>query len=124
MGRIGIPDYRRLAFGRYEPMCVYCGFGIMAVLEVAHLDCNAHNCALDNLAILCPTCHRMHDIDLIPTDVIRHMRDGKRLPRWSKLMKDAVIKALATKRGDPDHFRRAGLKAAATRRARQKLSEA
>lgn len=120
MARTGIPDYRKLAFELYAPLCVYCGFGIKAVLEVAHLDCNSQNCSPENLAILCPTCHRMHDIDLIPTDVIRRMRDEKRLPNWKKLMKDAAAKAVVTKRTDPDHFRRAGVKAAATRRARQK----
>ena len=95
-------DYRKLAFahyGRLGPVaCVYCGFGVVEVLEVAHLDCDRSNNALSNLALLCPTCHRMHDLDLIPTKVIRIMRKRPRVVRWSKLMKDAGAKAAATRR--------------------------
>jgi hypothetical protein len=35
MSRAGLLNYRKLAFGAYAPTCVYCGFGIQAVLEVA-----------------------------------------------------------------------------------------
>ena len=91
-------NYRRLALTRYPPLCVHCGFGIPAVLEVAHLDCDPNNCELENLAILCPTCHRMHDLDLLPTQFIIQQRDNPRKPRWSKLMKDAATKAVATRR--------------------------
>jgi hypothetical protein len=119
MSRSGIPNYRRLAFEAYAPICVHCGFGIEPVLEVAHLDGSARNCALDNLAILCPTCHRMHDIGLIPTEHIVRMRDEERSADWGKLMKDAATKAVATKRAqDPEHFRKAALKAHETMRAR------
>jgi hypothetical protein len=61
----------------------------------------------------------MHDIDLIPTDVIVRLRDEKRKPRWAKLMKDAAAKAIATKRQNPDALRQAAEKAVATRRARR-----
>src|SRR5882672_3749765 len=97
MARSGTPNYRKLAFATYAPICVHCGFGIAEVLEVAHLDCDPRNCELENLAILCPTCHRMHDIDLIPTDAIVRLRDEKRKARWSKLTKDAAVKATQTK---------------------------
>ena len=35
-----LPNYRKLAFDAYAPICVHCGFGIREVLEVAHLDGN------------------------------------------------------------------------------------
>jgi 5-methylcytosine-specific restriction endonuclease McrA len=106
-------NYRKLAFGYYAPICAHCGFGVPEILEVAHLDGNRQNNALENLAILCPNCHKMHDIDLIPTSTITEMRDRKRQVDWSKRMKDAGAKAaLARKR------RAAALKAVETRRRR------
>ena len=96
--RSRLPNYRMQALAAYPHICVYCGFGIAGVLEVAHLDCNPRNCDLSNLALLCPTCHRMHDLDLIPTEVIKSMRDSERKPDWKKLMKDAAAKAVATKK--------------------------
>ncbi len=119
MSRSGIPNYRRLAFEVYQPICVHCGFGIEAVLDVAHLDGNARNCSLDNLAVLCPTCHRMYDLDLIPTEHIVRMRDEKRSADWSKLMKDGPAKAHATMRANPGSYSRAALKANETLRARK-----
>ena len=87
-------NYRKLAFDAYAAICVHCGFGIREVLEVAHLDGNRANNSPSNLAILCPTCHRMHDIDLLPTDAVVRLRDEKRKARWSKLTKDAAKKPL------------------------------
>ena len=58
-------NYRRLAFKRYQLLCAHCGFGVSAVLQVAHIDGNRNNNDLANLAILCPNCHKMHDLDLI-----------------------------------------------------------
>jgi 5-methylcytosine-specific restriction endonuclease McrA len=119
MARTGLPNYRKLAFETYAPVCVYCGFGIKEVLEVAHLDCKPENCAVDNLAILCPTCHRMHDVDLIPTDVVRRLRDEKRKGDWAKLTKDAAKKAVQTKLLDPLLMKAAAKRAVDTRRARK-----
>ena len=119
MARAGLPNYRKLAFEKYAPICVYCGFGIKEVLEVAHLDCKPENCTIENLAILCPTCHRMHDIDLIPTEVVRRLRDEKRKANWTKLTKDAGKKALQTKLLDPLLLKAAAKKAVATRKARK-----
>ena len=113
-----MPNYRKQAMEAYPHMCVYCGFGIAGVLEVAHLDCDPRNCDLSNLALLCPTCHRMHDIDLIPTEVIKSLRDSKREPNWKKLMKDASEKAEATKKKS-----RAAKKAHNTRQARKALED-
>jgi 5-methylcytosine-specific restriction endonuclease McrA len=103
-------NYRKRALRHYGARCTYCGFGIEAVLEVAHLDGDRGHNELDNLAVLCPTCHRMHDIDLIPTSVIIQMRDVERSPRWAKLQKDAGKKAAATRKR-----RAAASRAAATR---------
>jgi len=119
MATTSIINYRKLAFQAYAPICVHCGFGVREVLEIAHLDGNRQNNALSNLAILCPTCHRMHDIDLIPTDAVVRLRDDKRKARWSKLTKDAAKKAIATMRKTPGALEAAARKAAATRRARK-----
>jgi len=109
--------YRKLAFENYPALCAHCGFGIEAVLEVAHIDCNHANNALSNLIILCPTCHRMHDLDLVSTDTIILMRDRPRIVRWSKLMKDAGPKAAITRAKTLQKLKRqlAGIKAAKTR---------
>lgn len=119
--RSGIPNYRKIALKTYPPYCVHCGFGIQEVLEVAHLDCDPQNCDLTNLAILCPTCHRMHDINLIPTAMIRSLRDERPKADWSKLYKDAVEKAIVTKRQKKESAKRSDTakKAAATRATRK-----
>ena len=59
-------NYRKLAFEHYKDrlFCAHCGFGIPDVLEVAHLDCQRHNNDVSNLVLLCPTCHKMLDLDL------------------------------------------------------------
>ena len=103
-------NYRKLALEIYGPLCAHCGFGIVDVLEVAHLDCNRENNDPKNLVVLCPNCHKMHDLDLISTETIIQMRDRPKVVVWSKRMKDAGKKA-ALKRKQ----RSAGRKAAATR---------
>jgi 5-methylcytosine-specific restriction endonuclease McrA len=104
-------NYRKLAFAAYPPICTYCGFGVPEVLEVAHLDGNRDNNDIENLAILCPNCHKMHDIDLIPTETILLMRDREWRVAWSKRMKEAGAKAAATRKR-----RQAAKRAVATRR--------
>lgn len=91
-------DYRDLAFQTYRHRCAYCGCGVQEILEVAHLDGNRDNNDVNNLAILCPNCHKMHDIDLIPTDIVVQLRDSDPTPNWSKRMKDAGEKAAETKK--------------------------
>ena len=114
-------NYRKLALKHYHDRvyCAHCGFGIVEVLEVAHLDGQRHNNIPDNLAILCPTCHKMHDLDIISTKTIIEMRDRPRVVLWSKRMKDAGKKAaLSRKRGELARRRKrrlAALKAVATR---------
>lgn len=86
------------------------------MLEVAHLDGERKNNDLTNLVILCPNCHKMHDLDLISTETIIQMRDRPKVVKWSKRMKDAGQKA-ALKR----LRRTAALKAVATRKLRASL---
>lgn len=64
-------NYRKLAFSHYDPLCAHCGFGIAAVLEVAHIDGDRHNNCISNLVILCPNCHKMLDLDPISNETIR-----------------------------------------------------
>ena len=64
---------------------------------MAHIDLNHRNNDVNNLVILCPTCHRMLDLDLIPVSVIKRLRNRKKVANWDKLLKDAVEKMLKTK---------------------------
>ncbi len=91
-------NYRKIAFEKYDPLCAHCGFGIPSVLEVAHLDGSRENNDLANLAILCPNCHKMHDLDLISTETIIQMRDRPKIVDWSKRMKDAGKNAAKTRK--------------------------
>ena len=120
-------NYRKLAFEHYKDrlFCAHCGFGIPDVFEVAHLDCQRHNNDVSNLVLLCPTCHKMLDLDLISTDAMIQMRDRPRVVRWAKRMKDAGKKAAQSRKQRQAITRRkrhlAALKAAATR-ARNKAA--
>ena len=91
-------NYRKLAFEKYAHICAYCGFGVEAVLEVAHIDGDRSNNELVNLVILCPNCHKMLDLDLIAERVARTMRRRKKIADWSKRMKDAGKKAGLTRK--------------------------
>jgi hypothetical protein len=112
-------NYRKLAFEHYPPVCAHCGFGLADVLEVCHIDCQRTNNAVTNLVILCPTCHKMHDLDIISTETVCTMRDRPKVVRWAKRMKDAGKKAAMSRRqrelARRRKWRLAGLKAAATR---------
>jgi len=115
-------NYRRIAFEHYSDrlFCALCGFGIPEVLEVAHLDGSRQNNDVTNLVLLCPTCHKMLDLDLVSTETIIAVRDRPRMVRWAKRMKDAGRKAATTRRRRElalkRKWRAAGLKAAATRK--------
>jgi hypothetical protein len=113
-------NYRKLAFEKYPPFCVHCGFGIKEVLEVAHIDGNRSHNEPANLVILCPTCHRMHDLDLISTETIRVMRDRPKIVVQAKRMKDAGPKSAETRKRRKAAKRRkrhlAAVKAAQTRK--------
>ena len=115
-------NHRSLALHHYHDrlICAHCGFGISAVLEVAHIDGSRQNNDVRNLVLPCPTCHKMLDLDLISTETMLQMRDRPRVVRWAKRMKDAGKKAaLSRKRRETVRRRKwrlAALKAAATRK--------
>lgn len=117
-------NYRKIAFAHYEQLgqlvCAHCGFGIRDVLEVAHLDGNRSHNDVANLAILCPNCHKMYDLDLITTETIVLMRDRPKVVVWAKRMKDAGAKAAETRRISTAKRKRqeAARKAVATRNAK------
>lgn len=51
--------YRRNAFEAYPHKCAICGWDAdERILEVHHIDENRENNKLENLAILCPICHK------------------------------------------------------------------
>jgi hypothetical protein len=113
-------NYRKIALKAYKHLCAHCGFGVLDVLEVAHIDGDRRNNHLANLVLLCPNCHKMYDLDLISAETITEMRDRPKVVDWKKRMKDAGAKAkksrlrnLAAKKRK---LRAAGLKAAAKRR--------
>jgi len=112
-------NYRKIAFGAYGTLCAHCGFGIPAVLEVAHIDCNRENNDPKNLIVLCPNCHKMHDLDLISTETIIQMRDRPKIVKWSKRMKDAGKKAALKRKHSA-----AGRKAAETRKKNRSPNQA
>lgn len=52
-------NYRLKAFEKLEHCCASCGWNEdERILEVHHIDENRDNNNIDNLCILCPTCHR------------------------------------------------------------------
>lgn len=54
-------DYRLKAFSFYDPKCRKCGWNqYPQVLEVNHINCDRSNNSIENLEILCPTCHRVY----------------------------------------------------------------
>ena len=57
-GKSAVVSYRLKAFQHYEHKCYYCSYSkFVDVLQVHHLDKNRNNNALENLRIVCPTCH-------------------------------------------------------------------
>ena len=53
-----VSSYRKLAFDKYEHKCFYCGYQkFVDVLQVHHIDENRKNNNIENLRIVCPTCH-------------------------------------------------------------------
>jgi 5-methylcytosine-specific restriction endonuclease McrA len=52
-------NYRKIAFDHLPHKCSVCGFDKdVRLLEVHHIDEDRQNNYLNNLIILCPTCHR------------------------------------------------------------------
>ena len=69
-----INDYRQKAFDTYEHKCSVCGWNEdERILEVHHINSNRENNEIDNLVILCPTCHRkitLHYYKLIDRELL------------------------------------------------------
>ena len=78
--------YRKKAFESYGFLCAWCGCGVPAVLEVAHIDGNHSHNWPNNLAILCLTCHRMLDLGIIPKIMVKKMRKKRKLGNWNILI--------------------------------------
>jgi hypothetical protein len=91
--KAALDHYRRMLAGNHVNVCVVCGFGIPSVLEIAHLNQDRKDNSLENLAVLCPNCHKMHDIGLLPTEVVRQLCHANPLENWALRMKDAGPKA-------------------------------
>ena len=54
----GISNYRERAFREYPHYCAVCGWKEdEEILQVHHIDENRNNSKIENLIILCPTCH-------------------------------------------------------------------
>ena len=52
-------NYRVIAFRNNPKICMSCKYDECPdILEVHHKDCDRSNNKLDNLAVLCPICHR------------------------------------------------------------------
>lgn len=52
-------NYRRVAFANHPHECAACGYKLdPRLLQVHHIDSDRDNNDVENLIILCPTCHR------------------------------------------------------------------
>lgn len=57
-GTVGITNYRTRAFEAYSHKCAICGWDEDEdILQVHHINENRKDGSLENLIILCPTCH-------------------------------------------------------------------
>ena len=81
-----LKSFRKRAFETYGFLCAWCGCGIPAVLEVAHIDGNRSHNGPSNLAILCLICHRMLDLGIIPKTMVKKMRTKRKLGKWKILI--------------------------------------
>jgi 5-methylcytosine-specific restriction endonuclease McrA len=60
-----LSTYRRLAFNNLDKKCYYCKYDKHEnILQVHHIDNNRKNNKLENLRILCPTCHAEEHLGL------------------------------------------------------------
>jgi hypothetical protein len=58
MWKSGKASYRHKALSAYENVCHVCGYDVVTVLQVHHIDKNRNNNKLHNLVLLCPTHHK------------------------------------------------------------------
>lgn len=63
-GTSKVPEYRQKAFENFEHKCFDCGWNKHStILEVHHKDEDRSNNSLENLVILCPTCHQVRHLN-------------------------------------------------------------
>jgi hypothetical protein len=85
--------------------CGFCGqHELTCPLDIAHLDHNAANNRLENLARLCPTHHRQYDADLLLPQVILlqqdHWQETQGKQNHKARMKNAGILARDTRKAN------------------------
>ena len=69
-----LASYRAKAFQHYEHKCAKCGYDeYTKVLQVHHKDCNRENNEIDNLIILCPTCHCVEHYVVLKQPLVEDM---------------------------------------------------
>lgn len=49
--------YRDVAFRNYGGSCEHCGYDVLDICEVHHIDRDRNNNTPSNLIVLCPNCH-------------------------------------------------------------------
>jgi len=73
--RVLIPsNVKRIVRERAGYHCQRCGEDIT---EIHHIDHNPSNKSLNNLILLCPTCHKKADTSLISKDELKSMQRRK-----------------------------------------------
>jgi len=76
----GLSSYRARAFISYKHECAICGWkDDERILEVHHISNSHNNNSLDNLIILCPTCHKKLTLDLYELIDKKELRIKKEL---------------------------------------------
>ena len=58
----GAASYRNQALRVLDAKCNICGYNIIEVLEIHHIDGNRANNDIDNLEVLCPTHHKEYTL--------------------------------------------------------------
>jgi len=78
----GTRYFAEICYKNYIEECVICDWDETS-LDTHHIEGNRHtNNKPENLAYLCPNCHRMHNMSLISTDEILTKRKEKELPKF------------------------------------------
>ena len=102
--------------------CAWCGMRSDHALELAHIDHNALNNDPDNLVWLCANDHKSLDTALLDVTALKFQRARwqitKGVPDHKPRMKDAGVKAVATRRRNNEAL----LLAAATKGPRNNKS--
>ena len=60
----GRASYRYRALAYYNSKCSVCGYNIEKVLQVHHRDKDRKNNSVENLDVLCPTCHKEYHVGI------------------------------------------------------------